>query len=166
MKKENYNFKEAWSWPKNVVSFFKENITSPSCHIFCGKSKLGDIRIDIVGPPKTNATHIADILEGLPFPDDHFQCVFGDPPWHIAKHLRSKIMYEMRRICRPEGMIILNANWNPNRLKGCVLLEPILISTGRMPFTNTALIIRYLKLRAEKQIKKEIKNALRENTKR
>jgi len=156
MKKENYNFKEAWTWPKNVISFFKANIESPSCHVFCGKSKLGDFRIDIIPSPETNATHIVDILKGLPFPDDYFQTVFGDPPWHIPKHLRSKIMYEMRRICKPGGKIILNANWNPNHLKGCVLLEPIYVSTGRMPFSNTALIIRYIKLKLEREILKEV----------
>ena len=65
-------------------------------------------------------------------------------------------MYEMRRICKPNGMIILNANWNPNNLKGCVLLEPIYISGGRMPFGNSAMIIRYLKLKKERAILDEI----------
>ncbi|GAI04013.1 unnamed protein product, partial [marine sediment metagenome] len=82
--------------------------------------------------------------------------VFGDPPWHIAKHLRSKIMYEMRRICAVNGMIILNANWSPNNLKGCILLEPIYISGGRMPFGNSAMIIRYLKIKSNEEILKEI----------
>lgn len=150
-------FKKAWRWPDKVETYFKGVIEHPSCHVFCGVSKLGDVRIDILGPEKTEATHKADILEGLPFPNDHFQSVFGDPPWHIAKHLRSKIMYELRRICRPRGKIILNANWGPNNLRGCVLLQPIYISVGRMPFGNSAMIMTWLKLLQEDQILKEIK---------
>jgi len=150
--KNEYNFKQAWVWPDTVTKFFRKNIKGYSCHVFCGSSKLGDVRIDIVGVPKTQATHTVDILQGLPFEDETFDVVFGDPPWHIAKHLRSKIMYEMRRICKINGLIILNANWNPNNLKGCILLEPIYISGGRMPFSNSAMIIRYIKLKKEKEI--------------
>lgn len=155
MIKNEYRFKQAWVWPDTVTKFFKKNIKKQSCHVFCGTSKLGDVRVDIEdnGFP----THIADILQGLPFPDDTFDTVFGDPPWKIAKHLRSKIMYEMRRICKPYGTIILNANWNPNNLRGCILIEPIYISGGRMPFGNSAMIIRYFKTKPEKEILKEIK---------
>ena len=58
---------------------------------------------------------------------------------------------EMRRICKVNGLIILNANWNPNNLQGCILIEPIYISGGRMPFGNSAMIIRYIKLISEKE---------------
>jgi len=149
---KEFHFKKVWAWPDNVQRFFKKNIKSQSCHVFSGSSELGDVRVDILGPPKTKATCVADVLMGLPFSDDCFETVFGDPPWHIAKHLRSKIMYELRRICKPSGMIILNANWNPNNLKGCLLLEPIYVSGGRMPFGNSALIIRYLKLMPNSEI--------------
>lgn len=155
MADKNYNFKKAWVWPKSVTRFFRQNIKGYSCHVFCGSSKLGDVRVDVEN--NGHLTHKADILKGLPWPDETFDVVFGDPPWHIAKHLRSKIMYEMRRICKVNGMIILNANWNPNNLKGCILLEPIYISSGRMPFSNSAMLIRYIKLLPEKEILKQIK---------
>ena len=147
--KNEYGFKQAWVWPERVEKFFKKNIKGYSCHVFSGSSKLGDVRIDI--EEKKWTTHKADIFKGLPFGDETFDVVFGDPPWHIAKHLRSKIMYEMRRICKVKGMIILNANWNPNNLQGCILLEPIYISGGRMPFGNSAMIIRYLKIEKRKE---------------
>ena len=156
LKEGDYSFKKAWAWPEKVEKFFKDSIKKKySCHIFCGSSELGDVRVDIEN--NGDVTHIADILKGLPFENDTFDVVFGDPPWHMAKHLRSKIMYEMRRICKPLGMIILNANWNPNNLKGCILLEPIYVSTGRMPFSNTALIMRYFKTKPENEILNEIK---------
>ena len=143
--KADYKFKKAWSWPQKVEDYFKEKIKGKySCHVFCGTSKLGDVRIDIEN--NGGLTHKQDVLKGLDFPDETFDVVFGDPPWKIPNHVRSKIMYEMRRICKINGMIILNANWAPNNLKGCILLEPILISTSRMPFGNSALIITYLKI--------------------
>ena len=108
--KSTLRFRKAWVWPDSVQRFFKKNVKSPSLHVFSGSSMLGDTRVDIVKPPKTNATVIANTLDNLPFRDDCFQTVFGDPPWHIAKHLRSRIMYELRRVCKPHGEIILNAN--------------------------------------------------------
>lgn len=155
--RSEFNFKQAWAWPERVEKFFKKNIKSPSCHVFCGSSELGDVRVDILDSPRIKATHVADILKGLPFEDESFEVVFGDPPWQMPNHVRSKIMYEMRRICKVNGTIILNANWNPNNLRGCVLLEPIYVSGGRMPFGNSAMIIRYLKIKSEKEVLKEIK---------
>ena len=159
--KNEYGFKQAWVWPKRGEKFFKDNIKGKhNCHVFCGKSKLGEVRIDI--EDRENVTHVQDILRGLTFSDEEFSVVFGDPPWHIAKHVRSKIMYEMRRICAVNGMIILNVNWNPNNLKGCVLLEPIYISGGRMPFSNSAMIIRYIKIQSEEdRIKEQKHNSLK-----
>ena|SRR3990167_3398450 len=145
MVKYNPNFKKAWAWPQKVEDYFKDQIKGLySCHVFCGSSNLGNVRVDI----KQNgfATHFEDILNGLSFADNTFDIVFGDPPWEMPYHLRSKVMYEMRRICKPHGKIILNCNWTPNNLKGCILLEPILVSTSRMPWANTALIFSYIKL--------------------
>ena len=150
-EKNDFKFKKAWSWPDRVQKFFKQEIKGKnSLHVFCGTSDLGTVRVDIEnnGTP----THIADILKGLPFKDDSFDVVFGDPPWNIAVHVRSKMMYEMRRVCKPHGIIILNANWNPNNLRGCMLLEPLYISGGRMPFGNCAMIAKYLKLFSEQEI--------------
>lgn len=154
---KDLTFKKAWAWPQTVVKFFKSNIKGYSCHVFCGSSNLGDVRVDI--EDNGFLTHKVDILKGLPFEDETFDTVFGDPPWHIAKHLRSKIMYEMRRICKVGGLIILNANWNPNNLRGCILLEPIYISGGRMPFSNSAMLIRYLKLQKNSEVLYDIYKA-------
>ena len=149
-EKETLKFKKAWAWPQKVEDYFKKEIKGQhSCHVFCGSSDLGDVRVDI----ETNkATHKADILKGLPFKNDTFDVVFGDPPWEMPYHVRHKVMYEMRRICKFHGKIILNCNWTPNNLKGCLLLQPILISTSRMPWANTALIFSYIKLAGDKLI--------------
>lgn len=144
MKVNDFKFKKAWAWPKKVEDYFKEEIKGKnSCHVFCGSSDLGNVRVDIVSE---KATHKEDILKGLSFKDESFDIVFGDPPWELPYHVRHKVMYELRRICKINGLIIINCNWTPNNLKGCILLEPILISTSRMPWANTALIFKYLKL--------------------
>lgn len=156
MKKENeLKFKKAWAWPQRVEELMKDLIKDKySCHVFCGSSEIGDVRIDI----ETNkATHKEDILKGLSFKDETFDIVFGDPPWKMPYHLRSKIMYEMRRITKKNGLIVLNCNWHPNNLKGCLLLEPFYISANRMPFSNVAFIFKYLKLMTDKELMEELK---------
>ena len=140
MSIQTWKFKTAWSWPKHIGEYFKEKVENPSLHVFSGMSPLGTVRIDLFMP----ATIKADV-RFLPIRDNLFQTVFGDPAWHTAKHLRSKIMYELRRVTRIGGKIIINANWNPNNLKGCKLEQPILYSRPRMPFGNTALIFTYTK---------------------
>jgi hypothetical protein len=133
-------FKTAWAWPSHVDEYMRQNLRSPSLHVFNGSSRLGDVKIDL----HTNATIRADALH-LPIRDNSFQTVFGDPPWNIPKHLRSRIMYELRRVLRVSGELILNANWYPNNLHGCTKRQPILVSRPRMPFGNAAFILHYTK---------------------
>lgn len=143
---KNLRFKIGWAWPQHVSDFFKQAIHGLSLHVFCGSSKLGDVRVDLY---TKNATVKADALH-LPF-KPVFDTVFGDPAWHTAKHLRSKIMYELREVLKPDGDLLLNANWYPNRLRGCQRSEQILVSRPRMPFGNAAFILRYKRLPVYRQ---------------
>ena len=140
---KTHRFKKAWKWPKYVEEYIKQELEGYTCHLFCGSSFLGDVRVD--QEEFENVTHNLDIMNPLPFKNDTFDVVFADPPWAMAYHHRSKIMYEMRRICKIGGKIILNSNWSPNNLKGCKIQEPFLISCGRMPFSNAALITTWIK---------------------
>lgn len=139
-----YKFKSAWAWPQHIEDYFRTVIKPLSIHLFNGSSKLGDITVDL----HTKATIKAD-ARFLPFKNGIAQSTFGDIPWNIPKHVRSKFMYEMRRITKIGGSLILNANWYPNHLRHCRRQQPILVSWPRMPFGNAAFILRYEKLEAE-----------------
>ena len=150
-EREILKFKKSWTWPDKVQDLLSLLLEAPSLHIFSGSSNLGDVRVDI----SEKCDLRADCLH-LPFRDEVFQTTFGDPPWHMAKHLRAKCMYELRRVTRVHGLLIINANWNPNRMKGTVLIEPIYVSPSKMPFGNTALIMRYYKTHHEAEVQEMV----------
>jgi len=104
-----YKFQKAWSWPNSVEKFISSLIFSPSLHVFCGESSLGDIRVDLYidADVKADAFH-------LPFRDNYFASVVADPPWHLAYHLRPKLIREIVRVLRPGGQLIWNCVWWPN----------------------------------------------------
>jgi len=104
-----YKFKKAWSWPESVEKFISLFLVSPSLHIFCGESDLGDIRVDL----HTDADVKADAFH-LPFRNESFQTIVADPPWHLAYHLRPKLIREIARVLRTSGKLIWNAPWWPN----------------------------------------------------
>ena len=107
-----YRFKRAWSWPEPIEKFISLFLVSPSLHIFCGESGLGDVRVDL----HLNADVKADAFH-LPFRDECFQTVLADPPWHMAYHLRPKIIRECARVLKTGGRLIWNAPWWPNSRK-------------------------------------------------
>jgi ubiquinone/menaquinone biosynthesis C-methylase UbiE len=51
--------------------------------------------------------YIADVLEGLPFNDDHFDCVAANHVLHMFSwdDLTSEVLPELRRILRPGGVL-------------------------------------------------------------
>ena len=104
-----YKFKKAWSWPESVEKFISLFLVSPSLHIFCGESDLGDIRVDL----HTDADVKADAFH-LPFRNESFQTIVADPPWHLAYHLRPKLIREIVRVLKTGGKLIWNAPWWPN----------------------------------------------------
>jgi len=105
-KNFNYKFKKAWSWPASVESFLQSLLISPSLHVACGESQLGDVRIDLIMPADVRG----DMFK-LPFRNNAFASVLIDPPWHMAYHLRPRLAKELARVLRPQGRLIFNAPW-------------------------------------------------------
>ncbi|MEM2003154.1 MAG: methyltransferase domain-containing protein [Nitrososphaerota archaeon] len=101
-----YEFRKAWAWPEPVEKFIASLLVSPSLHVCCGESTLGDVRVDI----KTKADIQADAFH-LPFRDEVFASVVSDPPWHMSYNLRPKFAKEIYRVLRPGGIFILNSPW-------------------------------------------------------
>jgi hypothetical protein len=126
-KKGRFKFQETWVFPKEVDEFIKEtldkfNIQEKTlCHVFCGKSKIGGLRIDI--DHEVNPDLVADCLS---LPDklgaETQENILADFPWQIGYYQRRYFSYTLRDICKTNGYLILNAPWNP-WVKGLKLIE-------------------------------------------
>jgi len=108
VKNPSLRFRKAWSWPRGVEDFLRHHLVSPSLHVCCGESELGDVRVDayLERPGLVKA----DMLS-LPFTDESFASILIDPPWHLPYHLRPKLAKELGRVLRPGGILLFNSPW-------------------------------------------------------
>ncbi len=78
-------FRESWAWCEKEEKLYAKLLRGykPVLHLFSGKSRLGDVRIDAEGFPEV--THRIRVVPTedymLPFRDDEFDAVIFDPPW-------------------------------------------------------------------------------------
>ena len=115
-------FREAFLWEKEVEDFVKENVGGYSLNVPCGKSKIGDIRLDI--DLKLSMREAYNMFkEKLPYDDNTFDTVISDPPWKMGHYFRPRIFFELVRVVKIGGRIIYNATWIPTskytKLVGC-----------------------------------------------
>ena len=107
--KYRYEFRRAWSWPGDVEDFIRKHVEHPCLNACAGDSDIGDVKLDLYYA-KDDGTVIGDIFNP-PFPPESFQCIVIDPPWHLAYHLRPKLIRILRDLLRPGGKLIFNAPW-------------------------------------------------------
>lgn len=81
-------------WPEDVEKFIESLILGTSLHVCCGKSRLGDIRLDLY--EKDVAVH-ADAAR-LPFASDSFNTVLIDPPYNGRFQWNHDMLSEMCRV--------------------------------------------------------------------
>jgi len=91
-------------WPKEVEEFLKSKLLGTTLHICCGKSKLGNIKLDLYEP-------IIDIradMARLPFSNMSFDTVLIDPPYNS----KFQIMHDMlSELCRVSKQRIIFQHW-------------------------------------------------------
>lgn len=99
---------DSWVWPDRVSRLFREQAEGKTLHVCCGKSDIGDVRID--RDPANEPDIVADMFN-LPVPDNEFQTVIADPPWHGIQQVGRKhsLFFELLRKCQPDGVVIWNA---------------------------------------------------------
>ncbi len=127
IKKGRFAFEKCFVFPREVSEFVLETMQrlgTPEksyCHVFCGMSKIGGLRIDI--NPKLKPEIIADVLD---LPDllgmNSQKNVLTDESWVIPYGKRRYYSYAIRDILKIGGYWIANAPWNP-WVKGLELLE-------------------------------------------
>jgi hypothetical protein len=81
-------------WPDAVEEWIASKIVGSSLHICCGKSKIGDVRIDLFEPyidVKADAAR-------LPFPDRSFTTTIIDPPYNGSFQWNHDMINELIRV--------------------------------------------------------------------
>ena len=106
--KQAFRFRENWRWLPIKEALIGSYLVSPSLHVCSGKSKLGDVQVDLWMPASVKASMLL-----LPFQSNCFKSVLCDPPWRMANHFRPKLLWELRRVLCVGGRLILRAPWTP-----------------------------------------------------
>ena len=126
-------FIKAWSWPAEVEQFIAENCEGFVVHVCSGSSELGDLRID----KYMTADRAGDMLD-LPLESNIADTVICDPPWGVARHLRARTIYELRRILKIGGKLIFNAPWLPRAPR--LELEEVWVAESTAPMNDCGVI--------------------------
>ena len=115
---------DSWVWNGEVSDYVKDKVKGYSLNVCAGKSKIGDVKIDL--DPQDKSVIKGDMRE-LKFKDNTFDCVIQDPPWKIGFYQRMKPFFECVRVCKVGGIIIYNAYWIPTskytKLKECIIRQ-------------------------------------------
>jgi hypothetical protein len=91
-------------WPKAVENYLKEHLISPTLHICCGLSTLGDVLLDLYQEHidvKANMTR-------LPFAAKSFNTVLIDPPYNGKFQDMHDMLSELSRVAIKR---IIHQNW-------------------------------------------------------
>ena len=134
---------KSWVWNESVNDFIKDKIKGYSLNACAGKSKLGDVKIDL---DPADRTVIKADMKKLPFENETFDTVIQDPPWKIGYYDRWQPFFECVRVCKIGGKIIYNAYWIPD--SKAVKLEEVIIRQDTA-FTNTSIISVFKKVTNE-----------------
>ena len=121
-----FKFQKCWTFPEDVSKFLNRMITRynknywdekelcwkkpPICHVCCGESKIGEIRVDINS--EVNPTILADAWSLSNILKEQTMIIL-DPPWQINWRDRQLLSYEMRDCLKIGGILIQNSPWSP-----------------------------------------------------
>jgi len=94
-----------WLWSSSEEKFYSNLCIGKTLHVCCGKSKLGDVRVDI--KPQDKDVRFMD-YRNLEFPDLSFDTVICDPPWAKTEAVDKglKWLHELSRVARKKIIII------------------------------------------------------------
>ena len=105
-------FREAFLWEAEVEDFVKERMKGYTLNVPCGKSKIGDVRLDVDENLSMRGAY--DFFKDeIPFEQNTFDTVISDPPWKIGHYFRPRLFFSLVEVCKVGGMIIYNAPWIP-----------------------------------------------------
>jgi hypothetical protein len=83
-------------WPENVQEFVGSLLEGRSLHVCCGKSPLGDVRLDLneeSADIRCDAANMKGFVE-----DDEFDTVLCDPPYNGNMQWNHDLLKELARV--------------------------------------------------------------------
>ena|SRR3990167_799429 len=83
-------------WPEAVEEMLSELLVGRSLHVCCGKSQLGNVRLDL---HESNADIRADAAN-IPLPDKSFDTILCDPPYNGEFQWNHDMLSELARLAR------------------------------------------------------------------
>lgn len=105
-------------WPTDIEAWISERIIGTSLHLFCGKSKLGLVRVD--NDPSNSPDTLLDIFDKekmqAVFKDRQYDTVIADPPYNSRFQLMHDMLNELHRIAGKR--IIFQHHFSPLNAKG------------------------------------------------
>lgn len=137
-------WRPAWVFPQHVEDFIASQCRGFTVHVMNGRSKLGDLRIDMF----TDETDVRGDAFALPLKDRCADTVVCDPPWGLDYRIRGRLLYELRRIIRPGGRLVFNAPWSP-KLPGLPIESIYVPDRQLMSFHQLALVFVSRKIKGE-----------------
>lgn len=133
-------------------SFFGGRYTDPILHLFSGSVREG---ITIDNDPAKGALHCIDVLKkGIPYPDNHFNIVFADPPYDHKDYQASERHYkkppvprysfvkEAVRVTKVGGFFVVLHVMPYNCPKECVRFAQISVTAGSTMVVREASIFQ------------------------
>lgn len=82
-------------WPKEVESYLESLLLGRSLHICCGKSRIGDVRLDLYEDVDIRAD-----AARLPFTDQSFDTLLIDPPYNGKFQWNHDMLSELGRVAK------------------------------------------------------------------
>ena len=83
-------------WPKEIEKFLEDLLIGKSLHICCGKSTIGDIRLDLY---EDDVDIIGDATR-LPFADNSIDTLLIDPPYNGKFQWNHDMLSELGRVTK------------------------------------------------------------------
>ncbi len=99
-------------WADAVEEFIGTQLKGFTLHVCCGKSKLGDVRLDLYEP----VVDLVGNMSRLPFANESFDTVLIDPPYNSKFQIMHDMLSELCRVSR--GRIIFQHWFSPVDKKG------------------------------------------------
>jgi len=135
-------FRNAFTWELEVEDFVKKRIKGYSLNVPCGRSSLGDVRLDI--DSNLSMREAYDMFkQKLPYQSNTFDTIISDPPWKVGHYFRPRLFFELVRVCKVGGQIIYNATWIPTS-KYTLMMESWIRQSSQ--FSNVSVISVFLKM--------------------
>jgi hypothetical protein len=101
---------EAWIWPDSIERWVRERAEGRTLHVCCGRSTLGDVRVD--ADPDNDPDIIGD-AKRLPVEPATFDTGVIDPPWTVNVFDRPDWFFPVVEAVKPDGVILTNTTWLP-----------------------------------------------------